>query len=842
MKIIMSHKVRLAHILHLTMWSLSLILIAFSVFRLSQSKVNAAPASGSNYVTEEDINDPNKTQQTLKVLIIEINPHLNSLAGSPKALDVTHYAGVEHDAVEDRMDDLEVGSKGYFDVQIADWLYLDEFPTYTGGVTREDGTHAHSLDEQSYLTALGYYEDGSFDWHRAIVDGEIGKYIDDGLDWNFTFDYDYIIDKFDLTSRYEAGDFDEVWLTAIDPLLAYETTMIGNNAYFVNSDPIVMDSAEFIISSIAPSRRDSNIHALDHMYESVLDGVYGGAGYDYYAENAILVSTIEEYQALNDLGRFMLNNYANSGSLNGVGTVHCPWNARYDYDYENEILASTMQTNWQGTDLSDQPTEITNSASDTWLEADINSTIELEQRHPDRLWQRYWLYSMPAQTGYTEYGYLKNWFKYFYSKNYITSLKAKQEELELSQGEAVDLEYYAYYKFGQTEFDKVKPGENTTVSDSSIVGYKNGQWVALKEGATSIKYWRDGKAIEYQLTVSAAKHDMITPIIKLSSEEYAPGSWSKQNVNVKVSNTANNFLPVTYYVSTNGGEFTKISAGQNNLVEQEGEITLSYKAISEGGAESAPVSIQIKIDKTAPSLKIASGEKVWQKFSPVADFNIVEDKTKSFIFTIADAVSGIQSAKYLISSTPFKTVEEAASVSGWQTVPESAEISVKPNRDFVLYLMSTDKAGNTAIINSDGVRLESAAAIEPTDDNGAADSNNSSDKENSDGENKNNANEPDKDKTNPSESDSKTSENDIKTSSSTSAAAQPLATEDIDVKLARNELKTPDTGTYSKLVSSAAASNYSYYLLILAAAGYILTDTLRMLRRKIRYSSFNKLR
>ncbi|MBQ6396304.1 hypothetical protein IJH89_01815, partial [Candidatus Saccharibacteria bacterium] len=748
---------------------------------------NCTPADAINFISEGDINPSDRTSQELKVLVIEINPHLTTIDGNPKALDKTHYAGVERDAIDDKKDDLEVGSRGYYSVNIVKWEYLDEFPTCTTPLTLTNGETAYKLDEKTYLTSLGYYDDGEFSWWEAFVDPyRVKNYIN--LEWNYSFDYGYLIDKFDLINRRNRGEFDQVWIDGIDPLLAYESIMVGRNSYYINGVEMHMDCDEFPIVTTTPSRRDSNIHAQGHMYEWILRNVYGQS-YDPYEPNTTSVSTIEEYMRLNDWERFSLNNLANSGTLNGVGNVHLPWNATDGYDYSNSTPVNTLQTNWLNVDLDNLGTSITSSASEIWLDATINANIPSDQQHPDRLWQRYWLYSMPNKTGYTKQGYLKNWFKYLYSMDFIEGLSADTTSFSLVEDDSIDLDYLAFYRFGNVERGTVSPGNNVSVSNDSVIKYQNGHWQAVGTGTATVSYWRDGKHIDYDFTVVA--HDREKPILSIETGYYTSGTWTSQPISVKLRNLAPNYLPVSYTLSQDSGTPETLSDISDYILlnSSEGEHSFVFSATSEAGTVSDPATINIKFDKTRPELEITSESSRWETFLPTVTFGIFGKESKIFTMSATDSLSGIAKRQYLLSENSFSTETEALSADGWTDLPASGELTVDPDRTFILYFSATDNAGNATVVNSDGIILKKEDG-DPTDPVDSVESSPS-------------------DPVNSSESSSSSDSTKSSTSKSSVSASSP---------------SVPNTGDNTTISEATGETRTFYWLTLTAASCVIIFD------------------
>ena len=466
---------------------------AFLVQKLSS--LNNVGASGSGA-----INPPDQTKQTMNVLVVEINPHLRSIPGQPKVTEYVYPDETPGDharvTVEETVADLEFSSGGYLDVNTT-WEYLDEFPRYKHEITLPDGTSANHLNETNFLIATGGQSGSEGYWN--VIRGDWVKQISTG-----DFDYSYLINKLDLVSRRNKGEFDQVWVVYVEPSGANETMMVGNKPYWINGAPLEADCENFVVAGFNVERRDSQLHALGHSYEDIMDRVYGSR-FNTYGENAkdsINISTKAQYLELNLWERFTLNDYVNAGTINGIGTVHHPFNAREDYDYSNTAIVNTTYQEWGGT-LSGMSGDYVGQNNAAWNSAPFNDG------GPDlgsgRYYMRFWLKNFPRGTGYTSDGYLKNWWKYLFSLKHIQKATALNPEIRKGKNQEITLDYQAYYTRDQAVIESIsKKYDNVIISDSNVVEVKNGKLVTKNYGQCTIKVFIEGNPLTWTIQVGKA--------------------------------------------------------------------------------------------------------------------------------------------------------------------------------------------------------------------------------------------------------------------------------------------------------------------------------------------------
>ena len=398
--------------------------------------------------------------------------------------------------MQEQIDDFIFASHGYINKVNTTWEYIDDFPHYTVTFQRPDGTYANQFDEPNYLAASSDGT-GGYSWWSMYYNG----WFDGAKIPSYKFDYDWLINTMDLVNRKNNGEFDQVWLVAIDPNQTYETMMVGRTAYWINGTPYTRNCDNFMIASVSTARRDAQFHAMAHAQENIMKGVYG-LRYDPYASDSINISTAADYMNLNPWERFMLNDYANMGNLNGVGTVHHPFNGSYGYDYSNTTNVRTTYPEWRDKSLEEMTGADTIANNSAWMSEPYAIPGFNESGKDDRFYTRFWFYMMPHLDGFTSDGYLRNWWKYYYSMDYVTSITASRTSFVVDTNETLALDYTLNFVSGKIQTGRITSDDtNISISNPNVLRFKNGALKSNDYGNTTVTLYRDGKSITFTVTV-----------------------------------------------------------------------------------------------------------------------------------------------------------------------------------------------------------------------------------------------------------------------------------------------------------------------------------------------------
>ena len=145
----------------------------------------------------------------------------------------------------------------------------------------------------------------------------------------------------------------------------------------------------------------------------------------------------------------------------------------------------------------------------------------------------------------------------------------------------------------------------------------------------------------------------------------------------------------------------EIKEGNNNL-------SFRIRRISDN-ALSDIIKLDIKKDETKPSGKLILEDNEWSEFNPDVKNIEVHNKTNKITITSADNLSGVSKIEYAISeSDAYETENEVQnSKLEWKEYKSGKAIDISINKDTVIYVKITDKAGNVKYINSDLIKYHS---------------------------------------------------------------------------------------------------------------------------------------
>lgn len=468
------------------------------------------------------VNDPSRTSQELKVLVIENDPILTRVVnkelyknnnGSPR---VSEWFGYDLDkSINELKQDIQESSHNYLNVKIVKREFLNELPHYTQSVPFEDtsaptGVHRISLENYVLLTRSGWVASKKYSAWQGDANSLAHSYVVHEYDkLGFIFDYEWLIKKYDLINRRNKGEFDQVWLFTVPLSQTHETIMVGKNPYWINGTSIPKNCDNFILAGFNVTRPDSMMHSLGHAMENIMTKIYGHR-YDYGGDSTYKVATKAQFQQLNYWEKYTMTPHNNSANMSGVGIVHYPYNTKENYGYIDDNF-SKAKTNWR--EWLNFPSVPGNSFVlddfSSVLKSDINKSIlgkTNQTQENDRLWLRFWFGMMPHISGATSSGYMLNWWKYFYSMDKAISLQselAKTNRSELKKGESLCAGYTIKYLSGRSGFVcNVKNGAFTTkIANTKVIDFVDGVLKGKAAGTTDVTFAHDGQKLTIKVTV-----------------------------------------------------------------------------------------------------------------------------------------------------------------------------------------------------------------------------------------------------------------------------------------------------------------------------------------------------
>ena len=146
---------------------------------------------------------------------------------------------------------------------------------------------------------------------------------------------------------------------------------------------------------------------------------------------------------------------------------------------------------------SDSGTEIFDP--NVYLSETLEGTNSDARKH-----HRWWFSLMPHMTGYTNGGYSNNWWDYIFTGDFVVFVEANKKDYKYKIGDNIDnIEVINNYKSGKKETLKLETYQkNMSFSNESIFSIdSNGKIIATRKGSSSLKYYRDGKYIQINITI-----------------------------------------------------------------------------------------------------------------------------------------------------------------------------------------------------------------------------------------------------------------------------------------------------------------------------------------------------
>ena len=178
-------------------------------------------------------------KKKIRVFLIEINPILTSITNKALYTNNNGHPYVSEYFDQDReqplkemKEDLEFASHGQIEIEFVSHIIHNDFPKYKDLIQLSNRKMDYKLDEETYISlSKNEKNPDKGDWYKLINSEklkDIGSY---------TFNYDYIIKKYELDKLRKNNAFDQVWIYGIDPLSTYETIMVGSKSFSINDSP-----------------------------------------------------------------------------------------------------------------------------------------------------------------------------------------------------------------------------------------------------------------------------------------------------------------------------------------------------------------------------------------------------------------------------------------------------------------------------------------------------------------------------------------------------------------------------------------------------------------------------
>ncbi|MDO8550358.1 MAG: T9SS type A sorting domain-containing protein [Ignavibacteria bacterium] len=233
--------------------------------------------------------------------------------------------------------------------------------------------------DSSYMTIdqLAYYFQNS-----QTLYGEL-KYIAE-VEGRIHYDYNGMVDYYDLDTKRNNGEIDEVWVYCFPFGGMYESQLMGPGAFWWNSPPLPHPGLEKTLSVMGWNYERGvaeALHSVGHRFESALWHAYKRW----------------------DLTQPELNNWEKFTSIDlvlpgkgHVGNIHYPVNGTSDYNYDNTQNVTTYADNW---------------IRYPYLFNETRTVNCLEWNCSQRNYMIWWFNHLPRYKGVTD-SILNNWWHY----------------------------------------------------------------------------------------------------------------------------------------------------------------------------------------------------------------------------------------------------------------------------------------------------------------------------------------------------------------------------------------------------------------------------------------------
>ncbi|HNT67347.1 MAG TPA: T9SS type A sorting domain-containing protein [bacterium] len=223
------------------------------------------------------------------------------------------------------------------------------------------------------------------------------------------FDYNAMLDYYDLCAKREAGLIDEVWVYAWAYGGMYESQLTGDNAFWWNSPPLHGNECHKLLSIMGLNYErglPEGVHSFGHRMESAIRHIYGR-----WDGNAVNPNAWELFTYIDKDKPGMAN----------VGNIHFPPNGVSDYDYSNRTTVKCYADNW---------------LRYPYL-FNIPRVLNCEEWGCTQLgYLRWWYSHIPRYQGVTD-GVLNNWWNYFYDYEGAVERAANWTAIEQTPGAPV---------------------------------------------------------------------------------------------------------------------------------------------------------------------------------------------------------------------------------------------------------------------------------------------------------------------------------------------------------------------------------------------------------------------
>ena len=226
-----------------------------------------------------------------------------------------------------------------------------------------------------------------------------------------------------------------------------------------------------------------------------------------------------------------------------------------------------------------------------------------------------------------------------------------------------------------------------------------GQYTAKVESIDNSNYTLDGSNNTYEWSIK----EFVTDVRATVSGSVRDNGWF-------TSGTVQLKAPVGYKIRLSDNKSGWQDTVECTLTDGKDKMATYQLMESSTGYVTNPISIApVKIDSIAPKGTISVKENKFTSLLNTITFKHFFKNSVDVKFNAVDETSGVAKIEYALISN-VKDLQSAT----WKDITEAKKISLAAHTKKAVYARLTDNAGNTAVINSDGIVVYTDAVTEDT--------------------------------------------------------------------------------------------------------------------------------
>ncbi len=186
-------------------------------------------------------------------------------------------------------------------------------------------------------------------------------------------------------------------------------------------------------------------------------------------------------------------------------------------------------------------------------------------------------------------------------------------------------------------------------------------------------------------------------VTAIAEDDLSAGGWYGTSITLRA--------PEGCFINTQNTE--DFGTAESITVELKNGANMVKYYLRKGNGKIVERSLSVKSDQTAPTGNVSVGSLVSAQAIPNVIFETYFGTAQIVRMQAQDAQSGMESIEYLIAKQAMS--EEALSNAAWMVWNSASPVKLDQEGNYVVYAKLTDKAGNAAIINTNGFILDMTA-------------------------------------------------------------------------------------------------------------------------------------